>query len=120
MLSLRRAIPLMALALVPMGFAFHLHLVKASPNDGEIVTRPTSEIRLWFSQKPEVSVTTITLLRADSTAVPLGKVTTTDDSLSVKATLSAPLPEGSYLVRWRALSRDGHSVRGTYAFQQRN
>lgn len=119
MSGMRRAMTMVsALALLPVGLALHLHLVKASPNDGEVVTRPTKEIRLWFSQKPEISLSTITLVRADSSAVAIGKVTGTDDSLSVKATLPDTLAEGEYMVRWKALSRDGHAVRGTYKFQQ--
>ena len=119
MFGFRRAFPLVtALFLVPAGFALHLHLVKSSPKDGEAVATPTREIRLWFSEKPEMAVSTITLLRSDSSAVAIGKVTSTEDSLSFKAVVPAALPVGSYLVRWRALSRDGHVVRGTYTFQQ--
>ena len=118
MMAFRRAIPLLALATLPAAFALHLRLVKASPNDGEVVTKPTQEIRLWFSQKPEVTLTTIGLLRSDSTTVTLDKVASTDDSLSVKARIPDSLPAGNYIVRWRTLSKDGHAVRGSYTFQQ--
>ena len=115
----RHAWPLaLALVFAPAAFAMHLHLVKSSPNDREAVSTPTREIRLWFSQKPEIGLSTIALLRSDSSAVPLAKVAGTDDSLSVKAALSAPLAPGDYIVRWRALSKDGHAVRGSYTFQQ--
>jgi methionine-rich copper-binding protein CopC len=114
----RLAWPLvLALVLAP-GAAMHLRLVKSSPNDREVVTAPTREIRLWFSQKPDINLSTITLLRPDSSTVTLSKVSATDDTLSVKAALSAPLPAGSYIVRWRALSKDGHAVRGSYTFEQ--
>ncbi|HEV8125161.1 MAG TPA: copper resistance CopC family protein [Gemmatimonadales bacterium] len=118
MLGFRRALLVSALALGPAAFTMHLHLLKSSPNAGEAVATPTREIRLWFSEKPEVAVSTITLLRADSSSVALGKVTGTDDSLSLKAPIPAKLPVGSYIVKWRALSRDGHAVRGSYTFQQ--
>ena len=120
MLGLQRRFPLMvALALLPAMSVMHLRLVKASPNDGEVVTVPTHQIQLWFSQEPEVSLTTISLLRPDSSGVPIGKVTG-GDSLSVKATIPAALPAGTYIVRWRTLSKDGHAVRGSYLFQQQN
>jgi copper resistance protein C len=119
MFGLRRAFSLVtALVLVPAGHALHLHLLKSSPKDGEDVTTPTREIRLWFSEKPETAVSTIMLLRSDSSVVSIGKVTGTDDSLSLKAPIPAYLPVGSYIVKWRALSRDGHAVRGSYTFQQ--
>lgn len=119
MLGFRRALPLVtALVMVPAAFALHLHLVKSSPRDGEEVATPTREIRLWFSQQPEVTLSTITLLRSDSSVVAIEKATSTDDTLSFKAALRAALPVGSYIVRWRATSRDGHAVRGSYTFQQ--
>jgi methionine-rich copper-binding protein CopC len=119
MLGFRRPFPLVtALVLVPAAFAFHLHLLKSSPGHREVVTTPTREIRLWFSEKPEVAVSTIALLRSDSSVVSIGKVTGTDDSLSLKAPIPAALPMGSYIVKWRALSRDGHAVRGSFTFQQ--
>lgn len=119
MLGFRRAFPLAAaLVLLPAAVAMHLHLLKSSPKDGEAVAAPTREIRLWFSEKPEAGVSSIVLLRSDSSAVAIGKVTATDDSLSIRASIPAALPAGSYTVKWRALSEDGHAVRGTYSFQQ--
>lgn len=110
-------------SLVPMLLALplglmHLHLVKSLPEKAAVVTEPTTEIRLWFNQKPEAALSTIALQRSDSTAVPTNKVTATDDSLSIRATLAAPLAPGTYLVRWKAVGRDGHPVRGTYTFTQ--
>ena len=102
--------------LLPGAWALHLRLVKSTPRDGEIVTLIPNEIRLWFSQKPEVGLTTVKLLREDSTVVDLGKVSRTDDSLSVKAPLEAGLVPGTYSVSWRTVSKDGHVVRGSYHF----
>lgn len=118
MSGFRRGYLVTALFLLPAAFSFHLHLLKSSPAHREVVTTPTREIRLWFSEKPEVAVSSIMLLRADSSAVAIGKVTNTDDSLSLRAPIHEALPAGSYLVKWRALSRDGHAVRGSFTFQQ--
>jgi methionine-rich copper-binding protein CopC len=96
--------------------AFHLRLVKSAPADGEIVTQMPTEIRLWFSQKPEVGLTTVKLYRQDSSVVDLGKPAKTDDSVAVKVPLEAGLVPGSYTVSWRTVSRDGHPVRGSYGF----
>ena len=104
------------ISLLTSAFAMHLRLVKSTPREGERVTALPSEIRLWFSQKPEMGLTTIKLLRADSTMVDLGKVRETDDSLSVRAPLSIALVPGTYLVSWRSVSKDGHAVRGSYRF----
>lgn len=101
---------------LPGAVALHLRLLKSAPRDGEVVTSLPTEVRLWFSQKPEVGLTTIKLLREDSTAVEVGKVVRTDDSLSVKAPLPAALVPGTYIVAWRSVSKDGHVVRGNYHF----
>ena len=111
-----RIVAVAALVLLTGAFALHLRLVKSAPRDGEVVTGLPTEIRLWFSQKPDVGLTTIRLLGEDSSAVEVGKVIRTADSLSVKAPLPAALPPGTYLVSWRTMSKDGHVVRGTYHF----
>jgi methionine-rich copper-binding protein CopC len=105
-----------AVALLSTAAVMHLRLVKSAPGSGEIVTNMPTEIRLWFSQKPDVGLTTIKLLREDSTVVALGKVVRTNDSLSVKVPLEKALVPGTYLVNWRAVSKDGHAVRGSYHF----
>lgn len=104
------------IALLSAAPVMHLRLVKSVPGSGEIVTNMPTEIRLWFSQKPEVGLTTIKLLREDSTVVELGKVVRTEDSLSVRAPLEKALVPGTYLVNWRSVSKDGHAVRGSYHF----
>jgi methionine-rich copper-binding protein CopC len=106
-----------AILLIPGVAALHLHLVRSTPKEAEIVTSPPKEIRLWFSQKPEAALTSIGLLREDSSSVTVGKVVATDDSLSVKVPLTAPITPGAYTVTWRTLSKDGHAVRGRYQFQ---
>ena len=114
---LQSMLGLAALALLTTGFAMHLRLVKSAPSANEVVGAIPTEIRLWFSQKPELSLTTIKLLREDSTAVELnGKVAATDDSLSVRIPLTAALEKGTYIVSWRSVSKDGHAVRGSYRF----
>jgi methionine-rich copper-binding protein CopC len=114
--NLRLILAVGALAVLVTGFAMHLRLVKSAPRDGEIVTSLPTEIRLWFSQKPDAGLTTIKLMREDSTPVELGKVIKTEDSLSVRVPFEKALVPGTYLVNWRSVSKDGHAVRGSYHF----
>jgi methionine-rich copper-binding protein CopC len=104
------------IALLSAAAVMHLRLVKSAPGSGEILTNIPTEIRLWFSQKPDVGLTSIKLLREDSTIVELGKVVRTEDSLSVRVPLEKALVPGTYLVNWRSVSKDGHAVRGSYHF----
>jgi methionine-rich copper-binding protein CopC len=114
--QLRSIVAAGVVAILVPGFAMHLRLVKSAPGDGEMVTTIPTEIRLWFSQQPDAALTTVKLMREDSTVVEQGKIVRTEDSLSVRLPLENALVPGTYLVQWRSASRDGHAVRGSYHF----
>ena len=114
--QIRSIFALGTIAVLSAASVMHLRLVKSAPGSGEIMTTMPTEIRLWFSQKPDVGLTTIKLFREDSTVVELGKVVRTEDSLSVRVPLEKALVPGTYLVSWRSVSKDGHAVRGSYHF----
>lgn len=105
-----------AALVVPAALWFHTHLTHSSPSKDETVAAAPTQVRLWFSQKPEVGLTSVTLLAADSSKVPTGKAAKTDDTLSVAVPIEGALQPGSYVVRWRTASKDGHPVKGQYAF----
>ena len=59
---------LFSLALMGAGAAFfHTHLKASFPRADAVVATPPAEISLTFSSRPELPLTRITLLRADST-----------------------------------------------------
>ena len=96
--------------------AWHNHLTKSVPAKDEQVTASPTTVRLWFSEKPVPAFTSISLLKADSSKVAIGKTRPTDDSLSVAADVSEPLPAGKYTVSWRTAGDDGHAIRGKFSF----
>jgi methionine-rich copper-binding protein CopC len=114
--TLTSFVSLTGAVILTSAFAMHLRLVKSAPSSGEVVTSQPTELRLWFSQKPDVGLTTVKLVRQDSTMIELGKVVGTDDSLAVRVPLDKTLVPGTYVVNWRSVSRDGHAVRGSYQF----
>lgn len=95
---------------------YHNHLVKSIPAAGDKLVASPADIRLWFSERPEIPFTSVTILRSDSTKIVTIKATATADSTAVVAPLPAPLLPGSYLITWRTASRDGHAIRGSYGF----
>ena len=110
-------IRLFSLAVLGAGAAFfHTHLAASCPKADEVVHAAPAEISLTFTARPEVPLTKITLLRADSTQVRLAPVKAGKDTLSVMAKVPVSLPAGGYIVSWRTASRDGHVVRGAYRF----
>ena len=97
------------------GAGRHLRLTKSAPAKDAQVTGPPTEIRLWFSLPPELSISRIKLTAADGTAIKLGDVAAADENALVAA-VPAPIAAGTYEVSWRTSSGDGHPLTGTFAF----
>lgn len=96
--------------------ARHLRLVKSEPGRNDTVSAP-AVLRLWFSLKPEVAVTSIRLIGPGESAVAVAKVTfagTVKDP--VEAKVSTQLQPGTYKVVWRTASSDMHPMTGDYSF----
>jgi methionine-rich copper-binding protein CopC len=95
----------------------HLHLVRSDPAAGDTLRVAPAAVRLWFSQAPELAVTTIHLNTATGAAVALAAATQdTAADAPVTAALRAPAPAGAYVVSWRTTARDGHPASGRYQF----
>jgi len=109
---------LLLLGLVAARAPFHLHLVKSRPPANATVDAVPDSIRLWFSQRPELAVTSVKVTGPGETTVALAPLAEGDSAVviaPVKAKASATL--GSYSVAWRTMSKDGHVVRGTFSFR---
>lgn len=109
------------LALVFVGSAVpavaHQKLERSAPADGAQVSGLLREIRLTFSEAPELSFTRIRLLNASNQEILLSPVRLVSDTANqVVADVMSPLPSGSYTVEWQAAGRDGHPVRGRFSF----
>ena len=94
---------------------FHNKLVKSTPAKDAVVAAP-KEIRLWFAEKAEPGLSSITVIGTDSSKVATGKVKATDDPLSIAVDVTGPMKPGGYVVRWRTSGTDGHVIRGSYPF----
>jgi hypothetical protein len=115
--SILRLAALAALVAGSAGFGlFHNKLVKSTPAKDATVTAP-KEIRLWFAEKAEPGLSSITVVGADSSKVATGKVKATDDPLSIAVDVTGPIKAGSYVVRWRTSGADGHVIRGSFPFK---
>jgi methionine-rich copper-binding protein CopC len=96
--------------------ALHTRLVKAEPGIDSTVTAPPKQVRLWFSEPPELALTSASLMTADHSPVAVVKLAATDDSLSVAGPVPITLEPGKYMVMWRTGTKDGHAVQGMYYF----
>ena len=94
--------------------AMHLHLLRSAPAADSTVASPAT-VQLWFSETPQVAVTTVRMTGPNGRAVRLGRVRAGAEH-SVTANVQGRLTPGRYTIAWRTMSRDGHAMRGTIPF----
>jgi methionine-rich copper-binding protein CopC len=97
--------------------AFHLHLLRSAPAADSTVAAP-AEVKLWFTEAPELAVTTVRLARANGTPVRLSALHSERNN-AVSAHVTGTLAPGRYNITWRTMSHDGHPMRGTIPFTVR-
>ena len=103
------AIPQLALA--------HAKLRSSRPAANSTIVDTPKELRLTFTEKPEIAVSRVILLAAGKDTVATGKPSadaTSAETMVVPVT--GRLEPGSYTVRYRVAGRDGHPIAGVFAF----
>ncbi|MGD0714665.1 MAG: FixH family protein [Gaiellaceae bacterium] len=107
-----------AAALVLPGAAFaHAYLVKTVPSASGILNAPPPDVALTYDEAVEPRFAIISVTDAagrQETTAPVHRSAANPDTLIVP--LRAHLPEGWYLIYWRAISVDGHPVQGAFTF----
>ena len=88
--------------------------------DAQLTVAPT-QVRIWFTQElfRRAGMNGLEVYGADGSRVDQGEPMIDDDDRTLlSVSLLAPLPDGSYTVRWQATSaEDGHTAEGEFAFQ---
>jgi copper transport protein len=102
--------------LLPAAASAHAYLTKTVPAASVILNAPPPEVALTFDEAVEPRFALISVTDVDAHSVTSGAL---HRSASNPDTLIVPLkrvPEGWYLVYWRAISVDGHPVQGAFTF----
>lgn len=110
---------LVSLVVAPSALA-HAALVKSEPARRAELSKAPSQVRLWFNEKIEPAYATINVFRQGGVPVvhPLARVDKDDAKLLV---LDLPrLDAGAYIVKYRVLSVDGHTVDYGYTFTMKS
>jgi copper transport protein len=110
------AVTLLALAL-PSAASAHAYLVHTFPSASGILTSPPPDVQLTFDEAVEPRFAIISVTDAaghQQTTAPVHRSPSNPDTLVVP--LRPNLPEGWYLIYWRAISVDGHPVQGAFTF----
>ncbi len=111
------AAELWALLVAPAALHAHGVLQRSTPADGARLAEVPRELRLTFNEAVELAVARIELASSDSAPVLLGVLRHGGDSARVVvADILVPLGAGRYTVAWQVVGKDGHPVRGTFAF----
>jgi copper transport protein len=95
----------------------HAGLIAADPGIEATLGASPTEVRLSFSEQPEVSLSEISVLGPGGAAEQRSAPEPVDgDPLSLSVPIG-PLPRGVYTVDWKVVSAvDGHATDGAYAF----
>ena len=123
-LPLRRAAAALALIALPLAaagaVAFHLKLNRSEPMANARLSASPTHVRLWFSQRPELTVTSVKIMSGEgATAVeralaPLSRAAA--NGAPIVAPVGAALAPGHYEIAWRTMARDGHVLNGVIPF----
>ncbi len=99
--------------------ARHLKLLKSEPAANAAVASPT-QVKLWFSQRPELAVTRVALKGPDGAERVLGPLARDAAAgAPIVAPVGAALAPGAWTIAWRTMAKDGHVLNGTVRFTVR-
>ncbi|NAZ86829.1 copper resistance CopC family protein, partial [Kineococcus indalonis] len=101
-----------ALALAPAAAA-HDRLVASDPADGAALARAPERVVLTMSAAP-VGLGTQVQVTGPTGVVSTGEAQVVDET--VAQALTGERPAGTYEVRWRVTSSDGHPISGSFTF----
>jgi methionine-rich copper-binding protein CopC len=92
----------------------HSEFERAQPAAGSTVRPAPREVTIWFSQRLEPALSSMTVRNASGQRVDAGKAEVSGNVMRVPLKQIGP---GSYRVDWRVLSVDTHRTRGNFSFR---
>ena len=102
---------------VPAAASAHAYLVKTVPAASVVLGTPPPNVQLTYDEAVEPRFAIISVSNAQGeqeTTGPVQRSSANPDTLVVP--LRPHLPEGWYLIYWRAISVDGHPVSGAFTY----
>jgi copper transport protein len=98
--------------------AAHAQLDTSSPAPSAVLESAPSEIRLDFNEPVVPVARSIEIYNQEGQRIVVGEALVSPDDPSVLIAGDVPgIPDGLYVVAWRAVSNDGHAIEGAYSFQ---
>ena len=94
----------------------HAELLSSFPANQELTEVSPTEIALQFTEAVDPIDPGIRLVDADGDDVEIGAVDQTAGADRMRAAITSPLDDGTYVVAWQAVSADSHRARGSFTF----
>ena len=108
------------LLIVPITGWGHAYLVKSSPARRAMLSSPPTRVVLWFNERLEAQFSELSVWNAAGQQVDGGDVQVGPDDAKRLSVGIPTLPAGSYTVKYRVLSVDGHIVEAEFPFTVRS
>ncbi len=113
------AMLLAALFLAPPPVWPHASLVRSSPARRATLTTAPDRVQLWFNEAVEAKFSSVSVLDAGGRPVDLADARVDPEDPKRLSVGLRPLGRGTYRVRFRVLSVDGHVVESEFPFTLR-
>ncbi|OUZ12235.1 hypothetical protein BHE97_02865 [Aeromicrobium sp. PE09-221] len=92
----------------------HAQLIGSTPAEDEVLDTAPAQVELEFNEELIEIGSTMLVIDSDGENRVAGEVAL--DGRFVRADLAPDLPDGSYEIRWRVVSADGHPISGRIPF----
>lgn len=99
----------------PEAVRAHAKLLRSEPKPKSGQPRPPQAVELWFSEELQAGFNAVEVRDGQGNRYESGGVTLEEGGRKARAELRG-LPAGAYTVEWRALSADGHALKGKFTF----
>jgi len=97
----------------------HALLVRTSPPRRAVLRDAPKQVQLWFNERLEPAYASVTVSNQSGTEVSAMKAAVEGEDRKGLSLRLPPLEPGTYTVRFRVLSVDGHLAEDSFAFSVR-
>ncbi len=97
----------------------HAYLVKSIPARRAVLSSAPARVQLWFNERLEAQFSDLSVWDQNGTQVDRGDVEVGPEDPKKLSVGLPPLEPGSYTVKFRVLSVDGHVVKSQFPFTLR-
>jgi methionine-rich copper-binding protein CopC len=111
---------LAAAALLATPAGAHAVLVRSTPPGRATLAEKPDRVQLWFNERLEPAFSSVSVWSSAGTQVDAGDARVGHDDAKRLSVTLPPLSPGTYSVRYRVLSVDGHVVDSSFSFTIRD